>query len=118
MPNVIKIANPGINALTNTGPENFSLYVDGSEDHVLVKEKTRGTQEVDAGDFKTVSHDLGYIPNCIGMAEVSSGEFEYLKGNFIYDVYSFYVNDADLILINNEAIDPKIFAYFIFYDQI
>ena len=117
MPIGIKIANSGINALTNTNPKNFSLYVDGSEDHILVKEKSRGTDSVNAFTTKTINHDLGAFPFTMVQVEISSGEFEWVYGTSAYNLYYAYVTTAQLLMRNGEA-SSKNFTHIIFYDEL
>jgi len=119
MPNGIKIAKPGTNALTDTDPENFSLYVDGTTDHIIVKEQSRGTQAVGAADSETIAHSLGYFPFNMEYVEVSAGEYQWVYdafGGAFNDFYT-YVTTANLILGNSGAAS-KTFTYIIFHDQL
>lgn len=60
MTQTIRVSLPGYNALTDTDPDHFALYAD--EDWVLIKELTRGSVVVPAGQTRSVSWSLSYIP--------------------------------------------------------
>jgi hypothetical protein len=114
---VINVALPGYNALTDTDPNHFSLYVDEATDHVLIKEKTRASQSVN-GTNVTVAHNLSYVPLVFCFVEVSSGVWRKLYSYPIDGTgYWFTVNDTNIVLNNNTGV-AKTFAYYIFYDNI
>lgn len=116
MPLGIKIANQGINALTNTDSKNFSLYIDGSVDHVLVKEKTRGTSTVSAFSTQSVAHGISGIP--IYVVIVNTGSYyQWLYGNQNSNGYRTWA-DTTNIYFRNAAATSKTFTYIIFYDQL
>lgn len=117
MASVIKVALPGYNAITDTDPNHFSLFVDNQVDYVLIKEKTRNTQSVNSTNV-TVAHGLGYVPLCFVFAEVSPGVWRKLYSRSIDGTgYWFTINATNLIL-NNDTGVAKDFSYYIFYDNI
>lgn len=116
MPLGIKISNEGINALTNTDPKNFSLYVDGTIDHILIKEQSRGVEEVASHSETSITHDLGYPPLVFVMAETGS-EFRWVYGINAFEDYSCRLTDTTLIF-DNDLGSARDFIYYIFYDQI
>lgn len=63
MPNVIRVALPGYDALTDTNLDHFALYTD--QDNVLIKEFTRGSVSITGNGtevIETIAHNLGYVP--------------------------------------------------------
>lgn len=125
MSNQVKVALPGYNAETDTDPSHFSLYLDGTLDHVLVKEKTRGTQAVASSSTATISHSLSYYPFYMACAEARDAlveepgdEFEWVAGGFnLFGGYYQYATTSNLVLGNRES-SSKDFTYIIFYDQL
>lgn len=125
MPRGVKIALPGYNAETDTDPAHFSLYVDGTTDHVLVKEKSRGVSSVADFNTQTIAHNLGYFPFFMACAESPAelveepgDEFEWVNGGFnLFGGYYQYVTTSDLLLGNREDV-TKDFTYIIFHDQL
>lgn len=112
----IKIANSGINALTDTDPKNFSLYVDGSTDHVLLKEYTRGTASLTTFASTDITHNLGYIPNVLVAVEIGS-DYQFVYGLAFYETFNCYVSTTKLHLQNRDSV-TRVFSYYIFYDQL
>ena len=116
MQQVIKIALPGINAETDTDPDNFALFVDQQTDYILIKEKTKDTISVNG--TVSIGHSLGYVPFCLVFAEVSSGVWRKLFSTPIDGSgYSFEVNTSHLVLKNSTG-TAKNFSYHIFFDNI
>lgn len=113
----IKIANPGVNALTDTNPKNFSLYVDGTTNHILIKEFARGSQSVGAFVTAEISHNLGYLPVVMVAFEVSSGEFQWVYGLNIFSDYRVWV-DTTKVYITNRDSSTRTVHYYIFHDQL
>ena len=113
----IKITLPTYNALTDTNPQHFSLYVDGSEDHIIIKEKARGTESVNATTSENVAHGLSYAPLALVHTEVSSGEFQFVSGYNIYSSFNMYVTTTNLVLVNGDS-SSRTFTYIIFYDEL
>jgi len=119
MPQVAKIATPGYNALTDTDPDHFALYVDQKVDYVLIKEKTRGNITVGATDSETVAHGLGYVPFILAFFESSAGTFRKIHGATDPASSSpyFEVDSTNLTLWNTTGSSVD-FSYYIFYDNI
>jgi hypothetical protein len=117
---VVKIALNGINALTDTNPNNFVLYVDQTIDHILIKEKSRGSQSVSAYSNQSISHSLGYIPFCLVFYEVSSGVYRKVHGvdNPASPGMPYYQISSSNVILYNPTASSKIMKYYIFYDQI
>lgn len=113
----IKIAYSGVNALTNTNPSNFSLYIDGTDDHILVKEFSRGTQSVNSGATSTTAHNLGYPPLFSSFVEILGGEYQWNYGYSPYSDYRVYVDTTNYYLVNGGG-SSKTFSTFLFYDKV
>lgn len=115
MLNVMRVALPGYNALTDTDPSHFSLFTDS--DNILIKEKTRSSTTVNASSTVNVPHGLSYIPYVL--VYVSEGAKRiFATGNSIvgsYD-YQFTVTGTNIVLRNNTGTN-RTFNYYIFYDQ-
>jgi len=116
MPQVAKIATPGYNALTDTDPDHFALYVDQKVDYVLIKEKASDTVNVPNG-VTNIAHRLDYVPLCFVWAEQSSGVWRKLYGYPLDGNLYFEINDTNLML-NNFSGSDVLFSYHIFYDNI
>lgn len=112
----IKIANPGINALTDTNPKNFSLFVDGSTDHILIKEHSRGTVSLGSFASTNINHNLGYIPNVMVAVQIGS-DYELVYGLAFYETYNAYVSTTNLFMQNRDSV-TRTFSYYIFYDEL
>jgi len=113
----IKIALPGYNALTDTNPNHFSLYVDQQVDYILIKEKLTSTVSVTSST--TIAHNLGYAPFCLVFYESSSGVWRKIHGATSpasSDPY-FLVDNTNLTLYNTLG-SPIEMTYHIFYDNI
>lgn len=112
----IKIALPGINALTDTNPNHFALYVDSDElDYILIKELTRDTESVTT--HTTIAHDLGYVPLVFVFAQVTSGVWRRLFSRDITGFGAYYtIDDSNLELYNSGG--TRQFAYYIFLDNV
>ncbi len=113
---IFKVAKPGINALTNNDPDNFSLFVDQKENNTLIKEKVHDTVDVSNGSFKRIQHGLRYAPLTFVFCETSSGVFKRVVGN-AFDNIGFHVTN-EYVHIFNASGSLKTFKYFIFYDLI
>lgn len=120
MSNVLRVALPTYNALTDTNIDHFSLYTD--DDNVLIKEKARGT--VSTSDVTTtIAHNLGYIPDFKAYVD---DQFSFLfKGwkliaaqESAFSIAPFYAeaDTTNLYLINNTG-GSLDFIYYIFYDN-
>lgn len=117
MAKVIKVALPTYNALTDTDPDHFSLYIDGATDHILIKEKIRDVVSINS-ENNTVAHGLGYVPLCYVYVEVSIGVWRQIFSRALDGTsYWYTINETNLILNNDTGVE-KNFAYQIFYDNI
>ena len=112
----IKIAHSGVNALSNTDPKNFSLFVDGTEDHILVKEKARGTVSVGAFSTHEIEHGLSYIPHFMAMVQIGS-DYQWVYGLTAFSDYHVRADD-DKIYLRNSSATNRFFTYIIYYDNI
>lgn len=112
MSNVMRLALPGYNALTETDIDNFSLYTDS--DNVLIKEHSRGTVN---GQNKEVTHSLNYYPHFYAYGEISSGRFQIMTGYNLFGDFRAKVDSTKLYLQNTTGSD-KDMRYFIFYDNV
>ena len=133
MSNVIRVALPGYNALTDTNLDHFALYTDS--DYVLIKEFSRGSASV-AASFTTpyeITHSLGYIPlflvfcyyeNHLGLVNVPTNKWVLLPSMQISGgIQPFYIYaDTNKIYIWNfdDAVTPSntTFKWYIFYDNV
>lgn len=115
----IKIVLPGFgyDAFTDDDPSHFSLFVDGTEDHIIIKEKTRGTESVNAGATDSVPHGLSYPPLAMVHTEISAGEFAWCYGFSFYNLFQVHVTSSDLALHNLDS-SARNFNYVIFHDQL
>lgn len=115
---VFKVALPGYNAQTDTNPDHFALYVNQEVDYVLIKEKARGTLQVNNAASDHVHHDLGYIPFCLVFLDNGDGSYTRLYGVDPGGGDTGYiVSTTTLTFINNSGA-TKNFKYYIFYDDI
>jgi len=116
MAKVFKIALKGYNAITDTDPDHFSLYVDQQTDYILIKEKLARTVSVNG--TVNIAHGLNGVPFCMVFVETSSGVWRKIFSTPIDSSgYWFEVNDTNLILYNTTGV-AKTFAYHIFYDNL
>lgn len=117
MANVIRVALPSINALTETDPSKFSLYSDS--DNVLIKEFARGAGSVDLSSSITISHNLGYIPFFLVYVEIDTDRFRLLNAQSpIGGGWTAYATINSLVITNNFSSTHKEYQYYIFYDNI
>lgn len=116
--NAIIVGLPGVNAETTQDPNDCALYVDDTTDHILIKEKARGTVDVPNAGTENIAHGLGYVPFCLAFVEVSSGVWRKLFSSPIDGSgFWFEINGTNLILRNTSG-SSKRFSYYIFYDNI
>jgi len=112
MAQVFKIALPGYNALTDTDPNHFALYVDQLVDYVLIKEKLAATVSVTSS--LTIAHGLSYVPFCLVFFEISSGVWRKTMGNPADGIGgSFTIDSTNLTLYGTGNC-----SYRIFYDNL
>ncbi len=119
MANVVRVALPGFNALTDTNPAHFSLFVGGTTNQTLVKEQSRGTASVSSFNEGTVVHGIGYYPYAMSATEVNTGEYEWIYNAFggAYNPYYMYVTTQNIVFGNQDSV-TKPFTYSIFYDNL
>jgi len=116
MAQTMRVSLAGFNTLTNTDPNNFSLFVDQSVDYILIKQKASGS--VSVSGTTNVAHGLGYVSFCLAFVETSSGVFRKLFSSPIDGSgYWFEINSTNLALRNTSG-NAKTFKYYIFYDVI
>jgi len=112
MSNVIRVALPGYNAMTDTDPDHYALYAD--EDWVLIKEAMRGSISVGATDTETITHNLGYVPFWGVYAQDSEAHWVY-GVNFYGDFRAY--SDTTTLTLQNDTGTARTFYYYIFHDQ-
>lgn len=116
--NVMNVALPGYNALTDTNLDHFSLYT--NEDNVLIKEFTRGSISVGSGVDQTIPHNLGYVPFfLVFVNETSLGGSSWALvgiGSILSMLYAASADTTNLV-ISNFGASSRTFKYFIFYDN-
>lgn len=116
MNNVIRIALPGYDALTDTNLDHFALYTD--QDNVLIKEQSRGSSSLGNGSTLTVAHNLGYTPHFFVYTETStSGRYKLSNGYDVLLPMRSYVDDNNLKVINSSG-GTRTVRYYIFHDNI
>jgi hypothetical protein len=116
--NAIIVGLEGVNAETTTDPNDCALYVDDTTDHILIKEKARGTVNVSNGGTVNIAHGLAYIPFCLAFVEISSGVWRKLFSSPIDGVgVWFEINGTNLVLRNTSG-SAKTFSYYLFYVNI
>ena len=115
----IKIVLPGFgyDAFTDQDPSHFSLFVDGTEDHIIIKEKVRATESVNSSSTESIPHGLSYPPLAMVFTEASAGEFVWCYGFSFYNLFQAHVTEDNLVL-NNLDSSARSFNYLIFHDQL
>ena len=116
MANVIRVALPGYNALTDTNPDHFALY--GDEDWVLIKEKMNGYVNIQPSSNVHIVHSLGYIPMVFVYGREASGTWTLILGDSSDSAGHIELTSTDLIIYNGSGVKAIPFIYYIFYDQI
>jgi hypothetical protein len=115
---VLRVSRPGVNALTDTNPDHYSIFAD--QDNVLIKEFTRGEVSVGAGVDKVIFHGLRYVPFFlvyVNETSLSSNAWALVGiGSILSMSYAASANVSDLIISNFTGSD-RTFKYFIFYDN-
>jgi len=115
MPNVIRVALPGYDALTDTNPDHYALYSD--EDWVLIKEFARGAGTTSFGATTEITHNLGYIPFYLAYCERITGIYQLSFSYNIYGGWRVYADPTKLYINNNGSDSYQNYRYYIFYDQ-
>jgi hypothetical protein len=115
---IIKIGLDGVNALTDTDPNNFVFYFDGSTDYILIKEKERNSIAVAAGTSHNIAHGLGYVPFTLVFYLSAAGTYRKLYGSDWAGTLPYYsLTSTNLTLVNPTA-NSVTFYYYLFYDLI
>ena len=113
--NVIRVALPGYDALTDANPDHFALNSD--EDDILIKEFSRGTETVSQANSVTIAHNLGYVPMVLVYYDADgSGTWKMPRNQIISATVGADVTTTNLVLSNN-LLSSVVFKYYIFYDQ-
>jgi hypothetical protein len=112
----MRVSKPTFDASTDADIRNYSIYAD--TDNVLIKEKARGSGDVNHTETASISHDLGYIPFYIVYTEVGAGRF---RVNSFYQSLStgwqVNANTTTLEITNAFADDTYTgYKYYLFYD--
>lgn len=117
--NTVRIALPGYNALTDTDPNHFALFVDEATDYILIKEKARGSSTVSSAGSATIAHGLAYVPFVLCFYESASGVYRKIHGSTApaSGLPYFEVDDTNLVLRNPTG-GSKVMKYYIFYDDV
>lgn len=123
MTNVIRVALPGYDALTDTNLDHFSLYSD--VDNVLIKRLLFGTATIADGSptILTIPHNLGYIPFfLVYFDSASNGNWSILNNQYGIATVPEAIAAADttnLYIYNfgGHASGNLPVAYEIFYDN-
>ena len=110
----IRVSLPTYNALTDSDPDHYALYT--NSDWVLIKEKARGSVEIEAYGSAEINHSLGYCPHFYAYGEVSSGRFSVINGYNLFGDFTTYVSESSLHINSGigSAVDAR---YYIFYDK-
>ncbi len=116
---VVKMAKDGVDASSNTNPDNFVLYIDQTTNYVLIKEKVRGTTSVTSGfSGSNIAHGLGYVPLCFAFVQVSTGVWRKIFSTPLDGSGFWFTIDGTNLTLYNTSGSTKTFAYYIFYDLI
>jgi|GEM_PF-5356957 len=111
----MRVSLPGYDALTDGTIDHYSVYADS--DNVLIKEKTRGTINVNSSSQGTINHSLGYIP----LAKVSvnfGGKYVSIGGSDLNSTYGAFWNlGTGNIIFHNTSGSTRTFHYYLFHDQ-
>lgn len=112
----IRCALSGYNALTDTDPRHFSLYTDA--ENILIKEHSRGSIQVDNGNWGEITHSLGYKPHVYIYGETSTnGRFKLVHGYDVNIDYRMYLDTSKVYVYNNTGTNDREVRYYIFYDE-
>lgn len=126
MQEVVRIALPGYNALTDTNIDHFSVYAD--VDNVLIKRKLTGTGTVAIASglgytIDTITHGLGYIPFFSVYANYNyftGTNYKMLNNEYNPFAVPPAVCAADtqkLYIVNFDGSNTLPYSYDIFYDD-
>lgn len=134
MSNIMRVALPGYNALTDTNLDHFSLYTD--QDNVLVKEFIRGGDSLPfnpdpEGSPYIIEHNLGYVPMFfVFVRDNSSLEpgdptnwklVPHLQSSFTLPPFWCYADESNIYIINQnygeDGSTNSDFKWYVFYDN-
>lgn len=115
---VLRIALDNTDALKDTDPRNFSIFVDPDVDNVLIKELKRGSSTVALNSTDTIAHDLNYLPLYFVYAEVASNRYR-IANSFdpVGSGWRAYVDTDNLYIANIYSSTYTGYQYYIFYDD-
>ena len=117
--NVLRVALPGYNALTDTDPSHFSIFSDS--DNVLIKEFARGSGDLASGATATIAHNLGYIPHVKVFGKQTSGTVTnwtlLLAGGSEAGLLYVEVDTTNIYITKIANGNTGSYKYYIFYDQ-
>jgi len=116
--NAIIVGLDGVNAETTIDPNDCALYVDDTTDHILIKEKARGTASVANNGTQNIAHGLGYVPFCLAFVEISPGVWRKLYSSPIDGSGCWFELNGTNLILRNTSGSAKNFAYYIFFDNI
>lgn len=114
MASVIRVAHAGVDATVETDPRYFSLFTDGTNNHILVKEERRGSETIASFDSKIIEHNLGYAPVFAVNVQIGS-EYQWSYGFGIYSSWRIFATTTTLNMINLDD-SSRVFGYFILHD--
>jgi hypothetical protein len=117
MQNILRVALPGYNALSDTEPDHYALLSDQND--ILIKELIRGSVSQATGGHTTITHGLGYIPYVVVFYEESAGVWRKISGNDVFNGTNVYIEVTSTTLtIYNFSGSTRNYKYYIFYDTI
>ena len=123
MANVIRVALPGYNALTDINLDHFSLFTDNVTDNVLIKEFSRGGATIGLNNGSPpyqITHNLGYIPFFIVFVlNPSTNHWQiipHFQSAFSVPDYA-ALSDTTKLYISN-FLGSTQFRWIIFYDNV
>jgi len=116
---VFKVALPGYRADTDTNPDHFAVYYDSDEpdENVLIKEKERGTVQINASSWAEINHNLGYVPLAFVLGRLSGDKWSLLAGDSS-ELTAYIELSTTKLRIWNGGTSQRTFKYYIFYDQV
>jgi hypothetical protein len=114
-----RVSLPGYDSLTDTNPDHYALYTDGTLDHILIKEKVRGSRSISAFSSIIIPHKLNYVPFVLCFYESAQGVFRKIHGATSPSSSNpyFKVDSINLTLRNSTA-TVIVMKYYIFYDLV
>lgn len=125
MAQLLRASLPTYDALTDTNPDHYSVYTDGTLDHVLIKEKARAAVSIaGGGTTQTIAHNLGYVPDFkVFVNDQASAFVRYgwklvaaQNSAFVVNNFYAYADTTNLYITNNTGSSAS-FVYYIFYEN-